>query len=499
MRRMLHTSARAAALLAALPVLAANALAAAVRPGRTRGEPAAGGGLYVVVPYPPGEKSGGSAAIQGLLTALGEGYAIETIPLYAMDARAGRVRRLLADWLTHALPMAVHCRPFALSGAAVRGGMADGRPVVVEFLSGAQFLLFGRRPANPLVLREHEPLCRRLWSERAVVEGIERPVRALQAALAWLAMAAIYAKVDRVVTLTPDDAAFLRRAFPFFARKVTDIPVSFDVPDELPAPVVDGGGREMLFLANFHHRPNVDGLRWLLREVAPRLGDGWTLHLCGLDEPLNSADLPASGVRLVRHGFVPDVDAAFAHVRIAVAPVISGGGVRMKNLALASLGKAIVTTSRGNEGIGFVDREEAMIADDAAAMAGAILRLHADPGAAARIGALARERVRSGFGHAAVLARWRTEVFGGLGAGKGRMNSLLRCNSHTKSARADWRGWRRKSPPCAPGHPRRSAMQMVPREGPAPSAARGPSPPPSSPLVPRGSRRPLPQTAGEGW
>ncbi|HYR12102.1 MAG TPA: glycosyltransferase [Longimicrobium sp.] len=422
MRRMLHTTARGAALLAALPVLAANALAAAVLPGRTRGAPPAGGALYVVVPYPPGDRSGGSTAIRGLLAALGEGYAVETIPLYAMDARAGRVRRLLADWLTHALPMPVHCRPFALRAAAVRERMADGRPVVVEFLSGAQFLLLGRRPANPLVLREHEPLCRRLWSERGVVEGIERPMRALQAALAWLAMAAIYARVDRVVTLTPDDAAFLRRAFPFFARKVTDIPVSFDVPDDLPAPGTRGGGRELLFLANFHHRPNVDGLRWLLREVAPRLGDGWTLHLCGLDQPLDAADLPACGVAVVRHGFVADVGSAFAHVRIAVAPVISGGGVRMKNLALASLAKAIVTTSRGNEGIGFVDGRDAVVADDAAAMAAAILRLHADPAAAARIGALARERVRGGFGHAGVLARWRDEVFAGLG-GEGRMNS----------------------------------------------------------------------------
>ena len=413
MRGMLHTTARAAALLAALPVLAANALAAAVRPGRTRRAPPAGGALYVVVPYPPGEKSGGSTAIRGLLAALGDGYVTETVPLYAMDARAGRLRRLLADWLTHALPMPVHCRPFVLSGAAVRGRMADGRPVVVEFLSGAQFLLFGRRPANPLVLRDHEPLCRRLWSERGVVEGFERPMRALQAGLAWLAMAAIYAKVDRIVTLTPDDAAFLRRAFPFYARKVTDIPVSYDVPDDLSAPAPEGGGREMLFLANFHHRPNLDGLKWLLREVAPRLGDGWTLHLCGLDEPLDAAPLPASSVRMVRHGFVRDVDAAFAHVRIAVAPVISGGGVRMKNLALAALAKAIVTTPRGNEGIGFVDGHDAVIADDAAAMAGALLRLrrgpprrraHGGPGTRAgaqrlwprrRPGALARGGVRA--------------------------------------------------------------------------------------------------------
>ena len=258
--------------------------------------------------------------------------------------------------------------------------------MVVEFLSGAMFLLFGPRPRNRLLLREHEPLCRRLWSERRTARGAERLLRPLQAAVAWLAMAAVYARVDGIVALTPQDAAFVRRAFPFFARKVADVPVSIDLP--VPARPVDSAGRarrEMLFLANWYHPPNVDGLRWFLAEVAPRLGEGWTLHLCGLDAPLDGVDLPASPVRVQRHGFVEDVAGAFARVRIAVAPVISGGGVRMKNLELGALEKAIVTTSRGNEGIGFVDGHDAVIADDARAMADAILRLAASPAASGTV------------------------------------------------------------------------------------------------------------------
>lgn len=406
MRRFLHTLARAAALTAALPVLAANAAASAVRPGTRRRAAGAQDALYVVVPYAPGEKSGGARAIQGLLRALESGYAVETIPLYAMRPAGGLVRRLLADWLTHALPMPVHCRPFVLSASTVRARIADGRPVVIEFVSGALFLLLGARPENRLVLREHEPLCRRLWSERRTERGAERLLRPLQAVLAWLAMAAVYARVDRIVTLTPQDAAFVRRAFPFFARKVTDVPVSFDVPEPV-APGSGEGRRELLFLGNLYHRPNLDGLRWWIREVAPRLGDGWTLHLCGLDAPLDEAALPPSPARIVRHGFVEDLARRFADVRIAISPVVSGGGVRMKNLELAALGKAIVTTSLGNEGIGLVHDRDAVIADAAGTMADAILALDADPGAAARMGARAREHVHAGFGHDAVLARYR--------------------------------------------------------------------------------------------
>lgn len=419
MRRLVHTLARAAALLAALPFLSANALAGAVRPGPTRraraaagdADGAADGALYVVVPYSPGEKSGGARAIQGLLTALEGGYRVETIPLYRIEPIGGRIRALLSDWITHALPMPLHCRPFVVSGESVRRRIADDRPLVIEFMSGAMFLLLGPRPANPIILREHEPLCRRLWSERRTLRGAERMLRPLQAALAWLAMAAVYRKVDRIVALTPEDAAFVRRAFPFFARKVTDIPVSIDVPAAGASTAAEADGRELLMLGNFHHQPNVDGLVWWLREVAPRLGDGWTLHLCGIDRPLDGVDLPASPVRVVRHGFVADVDAAFAHVPVAIAPVISGGGVRMKNLELAARGKAIVTTARGNEGIAFVPGVEAVVVDDARAMADAIRLLAADPAAASAMGERARARVRAGFGHGAVLARFR-EVLG---------------------------------------------------------------------------------------
>lgn len=410
MRPFLRAVARPAALLAALPVLLAQAAVSATGALRTRAGRATADGMeedaiYVVVPYPPGNRSGGSRAIQGLLRALEGGFAVERIPLHSIHPSGGRVRRLLADWLTHALPMPVHCRPFAVDGDAVRARIADGRPVVIEFLSGALFLLFGARPRNRLVLREHEPLCRRLWSERRTARGGERILLPLKALLAWLAMADIYAKVDAVVALTPEDAAYLRRVFPFAARKVTDVPVSVDLPH--PAPPVPPRRREVLMLGNFHHRPNVDGLRWWLGEVAPRLGDGWTLHLCGLDEPLEGAGLPPSPVRVVRHGFVEDVAAAFAAVPIALVPVISGGGVRMKTLELAALGKAIVTTPLGNEGIGLRPGAEAMVAEDADAMAAALRRLDADPAAAARMGARARDRVHAGFGHDAVLARFR--------------------------------------------------------------------------------------------
>ncbi|HEX8692849.1 MAG TPA: glycosyltransferase family 4 protein [Longimicrobium sp.] len=412
MRQTVRSLLQAAALAALLPFLALHGMvgvARAVFSGRRRVEDT--GELYLVVPYPPGEKSGGSTAIKGLVETLGRGWQLHLVPLYELKPSGGRVRGLLSDWLTFALPMPVHCRPFIVSPSTVRERIGGPHPVVVEFLSGSLFLVFGGRPRNALVLREHEPLCRRLAMETRAARGLGRAVPALKTAAAWLVMFGVYLKVDRVVALTPEDAAYVRRAFPWFARKITDIPVSFDLPEAAPGPASEGTAREMLFVGNFYHRPNVDALRWFLAECARHLDRSWTLHVCGLDEPLSGVVLPASPVQVVRHGFVVDVEDRFAHVRIAVAPVVSGGGVRMKNLFLASRGRAVVTTPLGNEGIGFVPGAEAVVTEDGREMAREIARLAADPDAAAVMGRRARERVRSGFGHDAVLARYRAEVF----------------------------------------------------------------------------------------
>ncbi|HEX6909879.1 MAG TPA: glycosyltransferase family 4 protein [Longimicrobium sp.] len=425
MPRPLHTLARAVALLAALPFLAANALLSAAlsrAAAPSRREPCAPDALQVVVPYEPGQKSGGARAIQGLLRALETRCEVVALPLYGVAPQGGQVARLAARWLTYALPMPCHCRPFAVSGRSVRRRIARGRPLVIEFMSGAMFLLLGPRPENCTILREHEPLCRRLWSERRMARGAERVLLPVQAAAAWLAMTAVYLRVDRIVALTPQDAAFVRRAFPFVARRVVHVPVSIDPPGTRRARVRPAA-REVLMLANFYHRPNVDGLVWWLREVAPRLGEGWTLHLCGLDEPLHAVELPRSPVRIVRHGFVEDLDAAFPHVLLALAPVISGGGVRMKNLELAARGKAVVTTTRGNEGIGFLPDVEAVVVDEPADMARALRALADDPAAARAMGERARTRVWAGFGHAAVLERW-CRVFAELDeGGDGRTSS----------------------------------------------------------------------------
>jgi glycosyltransferase involved in cell wall biosynthesis len=281
--------------------------------------------------------------------------------------------------------------------------------VLIEFVSGSLFLFGGGPLRVRTILRDHEVLVRRLAAETRDQQGLARLVGLLRTAVAWLVCHDIYAKVDRIVTLTSEDGAFLERVFPVTRGRVRFIPVAIDLVDRPPTET-PAASDEILFLANFYHRPNVEGLTWFLREVAPYLASGRTLHLVGLNQGLDGIPLETGSLKVVRHGFVEDVSGQFGRVRVAVAPVVSGGGVRMKNLFLGLLGKAIVTTPRGNEGIGFENGKEVVVSADGAEMAAAIERLLGDPAEAARLGAGARAMVMATFGPEAVRGLYRSEL-----------------------------------------------------------------------------------------
>jgi hypothetical protein len=228
--------------------------------------------------------------------------------------------------------------------------------------------------------------------------------------LVWVLTFHLYLQAYRIVALTEQDADWLRRWFPHIAAKVVSIPISFraDAPPAMSPPALRG---HALYAANFYHKPNVDGLVWFLAECAPKIESEVTLHLIGIDDPVRSVSLPDSRIRVVRHGHVDDLGTVCSNISIALAPIVSGGGIRVKNLLFASLGKAIVTTSLANEGIGFEDGKDALVCDSPDAFARGIDRLVADPVLAGLLGRNARSLVEAKFSQNAIRIRYSSEIF----------------------------------------------------------------------------------------
>jgi glycosyltransferase involved in cell wall biosynthesis len=148
----------------------------------------------------------------------------------------------------------------------------------------------------------------------------------------------------------------------------------------------------ILFTGSFRYPPNYDGMRWFVESVWPRIRrarPGVRLLITGDGAGLT---LPAAeGVE--RTGFVDDLRPLFAASWLAVAPIFSGSGTRVKILEAMAAGTPVVASSKGAEGIEAVDGEHLLLADDPAGFAAHVVALLADPVRRARLALAGRQLV----------------------------------------------------------------------------------------------------------
>jgi glycosyltransferase involved in cell wall biosynthesis len=150
------------------------------------------------------------------------------------------------------------------------------------------------------------------------------------------------------------------------------------------------------FLGSLDYRPNQEAAFWLGEELRPRLAPHMTLHVAGSRAPQwLQARLAATGV--VFHGEVADAQAFMSGMRVMLAPILSGGGMRIKILEAMAAGKAVVSTTIGAEGIEIADGGNIVIADDAVAFASAVELLLSDVRRAHAIGDAARALVSTRY------------------------------------------------------------------------------------------------------
>jgi glycosyltransferase involved in cell wall biosynthesis len=157
----------------------------------------------------------------------------------------------------------------------------------------------------------------------------------------------------------------------------------------------------VLFPGYFGYAPNSDGARWFCAEVWPRVKQSVpaaTLVLAGrkpTPEVLALGELP--GVRI--HPDVPSMLPYFQSARAVIVPLRVGTGTRLKALEGMAAGRPVVGTTIGLSGLGITDGVHARIADDPAAMAGAL-------GDVLRRDALAESLARAGRAHVEQRFDW---------------------------------------------------------------------------------------------
>lgn len=159
---------------------------------------------------------------------------------------------------------------------------------------------------------------------------------------------------------------------------------------EKPAP----GVCNLFSLASMNWRPNEEGIRWFVRQCWPLIRKqhpGLEFRIAGRHIPPHFLEPLPPGIRII--GEVADSATFMRENGILIVPLLSGSGVRIKILEGMSLGKTIIATTIGAEGIPATHREHILIADTPEAFAEEVSHCLAHPDACRRIGEAAREFV----------------------------------------------------------------------------------------------------------
>ena len=156
----------------------------------------------------------------------------------------------------------------------------------------------------------------------------------------------------------------------------------------------------LVFVGNLGYFPNVDAVSWFVREVMPLLAaavPAVRIQLVGARPAPALRRIAARRPDVELVGPVPEVQPYLARAAVAVAPLRAGSGQQLKILEAMAAGTPVVATALAAAGMGALDGQHLLVADDARSMAEAIKRLLRDDELSARLARQARALVEASY------------------------------------------------------------------------------------------------------
>jgi polysaccharide biosynthesis protein PslH len=280
-----------------------------------------------------------------------------TVPTY----RSTQFKNRLRHWLQKREFSLVHADSLDLSGYFRH---LTGLPLACVHHDAQSRLLLRRSEQEPNPLK-----ARYLKFQARLMKGEERR---------WCP------KVNLNVAVSDTDARYLRNESGGGVYTVVPNGVDIDrfVPsDDPPSPT------EVMFVGGTSWFPNKDALEFFatkvlptLRELVPKVSVTWVGRATEEEIERYSA-LPG----LTLTGYVDDIRPYAARAACFVVPIRVGGGTRIKILDGWAMGKAIVSTTIGCEGLRAIDSENILVADSAEDFAESVALVLQDQGIRRRL------------------------------------------------------------------------------------------------------------------
>ncbi|HNX07453.1 MAG TPA: glycosyltransferase family 4 protein [Bacteroidales bacterium] len=247
-----------------------------------------------------------------------------------------------------------------------------------------------------IVLRSHN-IEHLIWQRyaRTIANPVKRKyINYLTAKLKKYEMK-VFGTVDGIASITSVDADYIQGYG--FSTPVAVVPFGLDT-QKYQALAPDNCQPSFFHLGSMDWMPNQEAIRWFLENCMPRLAKLFPdtmIYLAGRNMPSWIYNYKFPNLKVI--GEVDDATEFMHSKTVMFVPLLSGSGVRVKIIEGMALGKTIISTSVGAEGIHYTDGKNLLIADTPEAFIEKFRLCINDHGVCANIGANARNLIEAEY------------------------------------------------------------------------------------------------------
>lgn len=171
---------------------------------------------------------------------------------------------------------------------------------------------------------------------------------------------------DHILTVSKDDKKCFSRLYNIDEKKITVIPSGINLKNlnsvEPKKLVKEKYGIPLdkpmiIFHGAYSHFPNKEAIEKIENHIAPNLKD-LLFVIAGTGVPEYVKD------NIYSIGFIKDLESFLKAADIAIVPLVSGGGTKIKILDYLNVGLPIVSTTKGMEGIDVNNYSDAIVVED---------------------------------------------------------------------------------------------------------------------------------------
>ena len=305
--------------------------------------------------------------------------------------------------------------PLPVSVASDRS--SQGAHVVAQQLAASPDLVVVDFPHAAVLLPRHLNTPSVIFTHNVEAEIFQRHAEVAQHAhrLVWQRETAkmqsfertTLRRFDTVVAVSQRDARVLAERYGLDSIQTIDTGVDLDFYAFHPPAQA---ANTVVFSGAMDSRSNIDGIEFLMDEVWPLIVHARPqarMVVAGRNPPQNLvAKAARKGLRWEFTGFLDDIRPAVLAGDVSVIPLRVGSGTRLKAFEAMALGRPVVSTSLGVEGLAVEPGTHCLIGDSAAAFAAAVLRLLADDTLRLQLATAARRLLEQRFSWPAVARQF---------------------------------------------------------------------------------------------